>query len=316
MDLPATDRVTAKELARRLMDRLRPHAEDLGSAAEFDGVEDILDNGTGAARQVRRLRGQPRSARGGARDRGRRACPRRPRPLATRPIRAGTLESTCQQPDLFVVCKNCGSEVSPYVTECPYCGQRVRKRAPKLDRSGRRAPAASASAAARAAAPAPEEIAGIAPDTRPVRDLRADLRVVACWSSLVAAPGRRAPSTSAASRRARSTTSRGGSSPPRSVHDSLGYAVRRARRRRASSARCWSAASARAGGASCSCCRARPAWRWSSLSRRRRCSRPSRSSRVRRQRRRARPARAPGWWTTAWPRAAATSATTTCWAST
>ncbi len=40
------------------------------------------------------------------------------------------------QPDLFVVCKNCGSEVSPYVTECPYCGQRVRKRAPKLDRPG------------------------------------------------------------------------------------------------------------------------------------------------------------------------------------
>lgn len=40
------------------------------------------------------------------------------------------------QPDLFVVCKNCGSEVSPYVTECPYCGQRVRKRAPKIDRSG------------------------------------------------------------------------------------------------------------------------------------------------------------------------------------
>ena len=39
------------------------------------------------------------------------------------------------QPDLFVVCKNCGSEVSPYVTECPYCGQRVRKRAPKIDRS-------------------------------------------------------------------------------------------------------------------------------------------------------------------------------------
>src|SRR5690242_3578021 len=36
--------------------------------------------------------------------------------------------------DLFVVCKNCGSEVSPYVTECPYCGQRVRKRAPKLER--------------------------------------------------------------------------------------------------------------------------------------------------------------------------------------
>ncbi len=40
-------------------------------------------------------------------------------------------------PDLFVVCKNCGSEVSPYITECPYCGTRLRKRAPKLDRNGR-----------------------------------------------------------------------------------------------------------------------------------------------------------------------------------
>src|SRR3712207_6963529 len=32
-------------------------------------------------------------------------------------------------PDLFVVCKSCGSEVSPYITECPYCGTRLRKRA-------------------------------------------------------------------------------------------------------------------------------------------------------------------------------------------
>jgi membrane associated rhomboid family serine protease len=38
--------------------------------------------------------------------------------------------------ELFVVCKNCGSEVSSYITECPYCGNRLRKRAPKLDRSG------------------------------------------------------------------------------------------------------------------------------------------------------------------------------------
>lgn len=71
------------------------------------------------------------------------------------------------QPDLFVVCRNCGSEVSPYVTECPYCGQRVRKRAPKLDRSGgeaqpkrrRRRPTLPRLRA--------DEIAGIAPDTRP-----------------------------------------------------------------------------------------------------------------------------------------------------
>jgi membrane associated rhomboid family serine protease len=38
--------------------------------------------------------------------------------------------------ELSVVCKNCGSEVSPYVTECPYCGTRLRKRAPKLERRG------------------------------------------------------------------------------------------------------------------------------------------------------------------------------------
>src|SRR3954467_6431009 len=39
-------------------------------------------------------------------------------------------------PELSVVCKNCGEEVSPYVTECPYCGTRLRKRAPKLERVG------------------------------------------------------------------------------------------------------------------------------------------------------------------------------------
>jgi membrane associated rhomboid family serine protease len=39
-------------------------------------------------------------------------------------------------PELSVVCKSCGSEVSPYVTECPYCGARLRKRAPKLQRGG------------------------------------------------------------------------------------------------------------------------------------------------------------------------------------
>ncbi len=39
-------------------------------------------------------------------------------------------------PDLFVVCKNCQAEVSPYITECPYCGHRLRKRAPKLEKGG------------------------------------------------------------------------------------------------------------------------------------------------------------------------------------
>jgi membrane associated rhomboid family serine protease len=43
---------------------------------------------------------------------------------------------TMSETELSVICKNCGSEVSPYVTECPYCGTRLRKRAPKLERRG------------------------------------------------------------------------------------------------------------------------------------------------------------------------------------
>jgi membrane associated rhomboid family serine protease len=72
------------------------------------------------------------------------------------------------QPDLFVVCRNCGSEVSPYVTECPYCGQRVRKRAPKIDRSAGQ-PRAKRRGRRRPSLPRlrPGEIAGIAPDTVP-----------------------------------------------------------------------------------------------------------------------------------------------------
>jgi membrane associated rhomboid family serine protease len=71
------------------------------------------------------------------------------------------------QPDLFVVCRNCGSEVSPYVTECPYCGQRVRKRAPKIDRSGGQAQAKRRRRRPTLPRLRPDEIAGIAPETRP-----------------------------------------------------------------------------------------------------------------------------------------------------
>ncbi len=71
------------------------------------------------------------------------------------------------QPDLFVVCKNCGSEVSPYVTECPYCGQRVRKRAPKIDRSTGEASQKRRRRARKLPRLRADEIAGIAPDTRP-----------------------------------------------------------------------------------------------------------------------------------------------------
>jgi membrane associated rhomboid family serine protease len=88
------------------------------------------------------------------------------------------------QPDLFVVCRNCGSEVSPYVTECPYCGQRVRKRAPKLDRKAdgepepkrrKRRPTLPRLRA--------DEIAGVAPDSRPYATLA--LMVVCALSTLV-----------------------------------------------------------------------------------------------------------------------------------
>jgi len=71
-------------------------------------------------------------------------------------------------PDLFVICKSCGSEVSPYITECPYCGNRLRKRAPKLDRDGRvaekrprRTPPPLLTRLRR------DEIPGIRPDGRP-----------------------------------------------------------------------------------------------------------------------------------------------------
>jgi membrane associated rhomboid family serine protease len=73
------------------------------------------------------------------------------------------------EPDLFVVCKNCSSEVSPYVTECPYCGQRVRKRAPKIERG-----ASPENGARRRRVRPPRlsplrrgEIPGIAPESKP-----------------------------------------------------------------------------------------------------------------------------------------------------
>jgi membrane associated rhomboid family serine protease len=74
------------------------------------------------------------------------------------------------EPELFVICKNCSAEVSPYVTECPYCGQRVRKRAPRIDRH----PEVESERKRRALRRMPslgrlrrDEIPGIAADTRP-----------------------------------------------------------------------------------------------------------------------------------------------------
>src|SRR4051812_12020847 len=79
-------------------------------------------------------------------------------------------------PDLYLVCKSCGAEVSPYITECPYCGTRIQKRAPKLDRGG--VPRASKRARSRPQLPRlrPGEIPGI----------RADRRTWAVWLIVVA----------------------------------------------------------------------------------------------------------------------------------
>jgi carboxylate-amine ligase len=51
VDLPERRLVGARDLARRLYDRLREHAQDLGSADELEGILDLLDNGNGAYRQ-------------------------------------------------------------------------------------------------------------------------------------------------------------------------------------------------------------------------------------------------------------------------
>ena len=71
------------------------------------------------------------------------------------------------EPDLFVVCKNCSAEVSPYVTECPYCGQRVRKRAPKIGPDGTPQTSRLRRRGPKLPKLRPDEIPGIAPETPP-----------------------------------------------------------------------------------------------------------------------------------------------------
>jgi carboxylate-amine ligase len=51
VDLPKNQRVPTKDLALRLLERLRGHAEDLGSAGDLDAIEDLIERGNGAHRQ-------------------------------------------------------------------------------------------------------------------------------------------------------------------------------------------------------------------------------------------------------------------------
>lgn len=67
-----------------------------------------------------------------------------------------------------MVCRNCGSEVSPYVTECPYCGQRIRKRAPKIERDEEGGAQRKRRRRPRLSRLRANEIEGIAPDSRPI----------------------------------------------------------------------------------------------------------------------------------------------------
>ena len=62
--------------------------------------------------------------------------------------------------DLFVECRSCGAEVSRFVTECPYCGTRLQRRAPRLP--------PEAPAARKPRRPAGRGLAGEDPTRRPL----------------------------------------------------------------------------------------------------------------------------------------------------
>jgi carboxylate-amine ligase len=52
VDLPGHERIATKDLARRLIERLRDHAQDLGAATELEAVDDLIEHGNGAERQA------------------------------------------------------------------------------------------------------------------------------------------------------------------------------------------------------------------------------------------------------------------------
>jgi carboxylate-amine ligase len=51
VDLPKKERVPTAQLARRVLERVREHAQDLGSEDELAAIDDLLDGGNGAHRQ-------------------------------------------------------------------------------------------------------------------------------------------------------------------------------------------------------------------------------------------------------------------------
>jgi hypothetical protein len=83
--------------------------------------------------------------------------------------------------DLFVVCKKCGSEVSPYITECPYCGNRLRRRAPKLPRDRLQDPGGGLLRRASLGRLRHGEIAGVRADTPPYVTFAIVIASCALW---------------------------------------------------------------------------------------------------------------------------------------
>ena len=53
LDRGTRNRVPVAQLVRRTLAEIEPHARELGSDRELEGIEDILRNGNGADRQLR-----------------------------------------------------------------------------------------------------------------------------------------------------------------------------------------------------------------------------------------------------------------------
>lgn len=59
IDFYRGEQVPAPEMARRLLNQLAEHAEELGCRAELEGIEDLLREGSGAHRQLRMFERTP-----------------------------------------------------------------------------------------------------------------------------------------------------------------------------------------------------------------------------------------------------------------
>jgi carboxylate-amine ligase len=52
VDLPSKERVSTRALARRLIDRLAEHAQELGAANELAAIRDLIERNNGGSRQM------------------------------------------------------------------------------------------------------------------------------------------------------------------------------------------------------------------------------------------------------------------------